>query len=169
MWECSRAYIRLKESGKSNDKAEQANVTTKKAKENRMGARPVTRWQRSCMGVTVCLSIDQGELLGEHRGIEAGGRKGRGSDNELLIKIAESGELQVDARVPDQGTKYAVHGVVHFLLRAGDKDNGEDDTIPEATKTIRDLLQVGVKFCSFRAKLLAFRKFDGNEKVYRSS
>ncbi|RRT71001.1 hypothetical protein B296_00023805 [Ensete ventricosum] len=25
---------------------------------------------------------DQGELLGEHRGVEAGGRKGRGSDDE---------------------------------------------------------------------------------------
>ncbi|RZR78904.1 hypothetical protein BHM03_00004440 [Ensete ventricosum] len=34
------------------------------------------------MGVAVCLSIDQGELLGEHRGVEAGGRKGRGSDGE---------------------------------------------------------------------------------------
>ncbi|RWV99954.1 hypothetical protein GW17_00037112 [Ensete ventricosum] len=34
------------------------------------------------MGVAVCLSIDQGEMLGEHRGVEAGGRKGRGSDDE---------------------------------------------------------------------------------------
>ncbi|RZS20095.1 hypothetical protein BHM03_00052572, partial [Ensete ventricosum] len=32
--------------------------------------------------VAVCLSIDQGELLGGHSGVEAGGRKGRGSDDE---------------------------------------------------------------------------------------
>ncbi|RRT53904.1 hypothetical protein B296_00035674 [Ensete ventricosum] len=53
-------------------------------------------------------------------------------------------------------------GAVPFLLRGvGDKDDGEDGIIPEATKTIIDLLQV----CSFWAKLLAFRKFDGSEKV----
>ncbi|RWW76221.1 hypothetical protein BHE74_00015703 [Ensete ventricosum] len=34
------------------------------------------------MRVVVCLSIDQGELLGEHRGVEVGGRKGRRSDDE---------------------------------------------------------------------------------------
>ncbi|RWW67424.1 hypothetical protein BHE74_00025132 [Ensete ventricosum] len=34
------------------------------------------------MRVVVCLSIDQGKLLKEHRGVEAGGRKGRGSDKE---------------------------------------------------------------------------------------
>ncbi|RZR80398.1 hypothetical protein BHM03_00006429 [Ensete ventricosum] len=34
------------------------------------------------MGVAVCLSINQGELLGKHRGVEASGRKGRGSDDE---------------------------------------------------------------------------------------
>ncbi|RWV86190.1 hypothetical protein GW17_00051941 [Ensete ventricosum] len=34
------------------------------------------------MGVVVCLSINQGELLGEYRGVEAGGRKRRGSDDE---------------------------------------------------------------------------------------
>ncbi|RZR78864.1 hypothetical protein BHM03_00004413 [Ensete ventricosum] len=34
------------------------------------------------MGVKVYLSIDQGELLGELRGVEVGGRKGRGSDDE---------------------------------------------------------------------------------------
>ncbi|RRT34807.1 hypothetical protein B296_00053954 [Ensete ventricosum] len=34
------------------------------------------------MRVTVCLSIDQGELLGGHSGVEVGGRKGRGSDDE---------------------------------------------------------------------------------------
>ncbi|RZR85753.1 hypothetical protein BHM03_00012788 [Ensete ventricosum] len=34
------------------------------------------------MRVTVYLSIDQGELLGGHSGVEAGGRKGRGSDDK---------------------------------------------------------------------------------------
>ncbi|RZS28400.1 hypothetical protein BHM03_00062025 [Ensete ventricosum] len=34
------------------------------------------------MRVTVCLSINKGELLGGHSGVEAGGRKGRGSDDE---------------------------------------------------------------------------------------
>ncbi|RWW51393.1 hypothetical protein BHE74_00042264 [Ensete ventricosum] len=28
------------------------------------------------MGVTICLSIDQGELLGEHRGVEVSRRRG---------------------------------------------------------------------------------------------
>ncbi|RWW05359.1 hypothetical protein BHE74_00022574 [Ensete ventricosum] len=71
------------------------------------------------------------------------------------IRLRELGVL-------DQGTKYAVRGVVSFLLRGvGDKDDGEDGIIPKVTKTIKDLLQVGVKFCSFRAKLLAFGKFDG--------
>ncbi|RRT66687.1 hypothetical protein B296_00018488 [Ensete ventricosum] len=34
------------------------------------------------MRVVVYISIDQGELLGGHSGVEAGGRKGRGSDDE---------------------------------------------------------------------------------------
>ncbi|RWV79993.1 hypothetical protein GW17_00058795 [Ensete ventricosum] len=34
------------------------------------------------MRVDVCLSIDQGELLGGYNGVEAGGQKGRGSDDE---------------------------------------------------------------------------------------
>ncbi|RWW22672.1 hypothetical protein GW17_00013114 [Ensete ventricosum] len=59
------AHIRLREPGKSEDKAD-----------------PATRWRRPCMRVTVCLSIDQGELLGGHSGVEASGRKGRGSDDE---------------------------------------------------------------------------------------
>ncbi|RZS05576.1 hypothetical protein BHM03_00036110 [Ensete ventricosum] len=63
------------------------------------------------------------------------------SVNVLLIKIAESEELRVDARVLDQGMKLAVRSVVPFLLRGvGDKDDGEDTTIPEVTKTIKDLL-----------------------------
>ncbi|RWV81438.1 hypothetical protein GW17_00057141 [Ensete ventricosum] len=43
---------------------------------------PATRWQRPCMRVVVYLSIDQGELLGGHSGVEAGGRKGRGNDDK---------------------------------------------------------------------------------------
>ncbi|RRT31396.1 hypothetical protein B296_00058219 [Ensete ventricosum] len=43
---------------------------------------PATRWQRPCMRVTIYLSIDQEELLGGHSGVEAGGRKGRGSDDK---------------------------------------------------------------------------------------
>ncbi|RWW64036.1 hypothetical protein BHE74_00028751 [Ensete ventricosum] len=52
------------------------------AKENRIGASPVTRWQRPSMGVTVCLFIDQEKLLREHRCVEASNRKGRGIDDE---------------------------------------------------------------------------------------
>ncbi|RWV93801.1 hypothetical protein GW17_00043709 [Ensete ventricosum] len=49
---------------------------------NRIGASPTIGWRRPCMGVTICLSIDQRELLGEHKGVEAGGRKRRGSNDE---------------------------------------------------------------------------------------
>ena len=46
----------------------------------------------------------------------------------------------------DQGTKQAVCGVVPLLLRGvGSKVDGEDGTILEATSSIRELLQVGVK------------------------
>ncbi|RZS20784.1 hypothetical protein BHM03_00053341, partial [Ensete ventricosum] len=48
------AHIRLREPGKSEDEAE----------------------------VAVCLSINQGGLLGGHSGVVAGGRKERGSDDE---------------------------------------------------------------------------------------
>ncbi|RWV80127.1 hypothetical protein GW17_00058646, partial [Ensete ventricosum] len=58
-------------------------VATKEAKENKIDASPVTGWRRPCMGVTICLSIDQGELLGEHRCVEAGGRKGQGCDDKF--------------------------------------------------------------------------------------
>ncbi|RWW35019.1 hypothetical protein GW17_00000183 [Ensete ventricosum] len=34
------------------------------------------------MRVAVCLSIDQGELLGGHNGVKAGGRKRRGNNDE---------------------------------------------------------------------------------------
>ncbi|RWW48811.1 hypothetical protein BHE74_00045070 [Ensete ventricosum] len=52
------------------------------------------------MRVAVCLYIDQGELLGGHSGVEAGGRKGRGSDDESsgaqLPKIKVSVRKEVD-------------------------------------------------------------------------
>ncbi|RRT52599.1 hypothetical protein B296_00033961 [Ensete ventricosum] len=63
-------------------------VTIKEAKENRIDTSPATRWRRPCMRVAVCLSIDHGELLRGHNGVEVGGRKGRGSDDE-------SGEAQL--------------------------------------------------------------------------
>ncbi|RRT50300.1 hypothetical protein B296_00018033 [Ensete ventricosum] len=37
---------------------------------------------RPCMGVAVCLSIDQGKLLREHKEVEAGSRMGRESDDK---------------------------------------------------------------------------------------
>ena len=50
------------------------------------------------------------------------------------------------ARVHDQGTKQAVRGAVPLLLSGvGGRVDGEDGTIPEATSSIRELLQVGVK------------------------
>ncbi|RRT48071.1 hypothetical protein B296_00034524 [Ensete ventricosum] len=68
---------------------------------NRIDASPATRWWRSCMRVTVCLSIDQGELLGGYSGVEAGGRKGRGSDDEYsgarLPKSKASVRNEVDS------------------------------------------------------------------------
>ncbi|RZR90424.1 hypothetical protein BHM03_00018290 [Ensete ventricosum] len=51
-------------------------------KENKIGVSPTIRWQRPCMRVAVYLSNDQEKLLGGHSGVEAGGRKGRGSDDE---------------------------------------------------------------------------------------
>ena len=46
----------------------------------------------------------------------------------------------------DQETKQAVRGAVPLLLSGvGGRVDGEDDTIPEATKPMRELLQVGVK------------------------
>ncbi|RWW60415.1 hypothetical protein BHE74_00032591 [Ensete ventricosum] len=77
-----KSDCKYQEPDKSEDKAEYANVATKKAKEIRIDTSPATRWRRPCMRVTVCLSIDQGELLGGYSGVEAGGRKGRGSDDE---------------------------------------------------------------------------------------
>ncbi|RZR97433.1 hypothetical protein BHM03_00026617 [Ensete ventricosum] len=50
--------------------------------ENKIDASPATRCRRPCIRVAVCLSIDQGELLGGHSGVKASGRKGRGSDDE---------------------------------------------------------------------------------------
>ena len=37
------------------------------------------------MRVAIRLSINQGELFGEHIGVEAGGRKGRGTDDESRV------------------------------------------------------------------------------------
>ncbi|RWV81482.1 hypothetical protein GW17_00057092 [Ensete ventricosum] len=59
------------------------------------------------------------------------------------MKIAESERLQVDVGVLGQGTKYAVCTIPFLLRGVGDKGDGEDGTIPEETRTIKDLLQVG--------------------------
>ncbi|RRT31436.1 hypothetical protein B296_00058786 [Ensete ventricosum] len=67
----------------------------------RIGASPATRWWRPCMRVAVCLSIDQGELLRGHSGVEVGGRKGQGSDDESsgaqLPKSKTSVRKEVDS------------------------------------------------------------------------
>ncbi|RWV84828.1 hypothetical protein GW17_00053433 [Ensete ventricosum] len=72
--DCFSAHIRLREPDKLEDKAE----------------------------VTVCLSINQEELLGGHSGVEAGGRKGRGSDDESsgaqLPKSKASVRKEVDSK-----------------------------------------------------------------------
>ncbi|RWV93763.1 hypothetical protein GW17_00043756 [Ensete ventricosum] len=163
--DCFSAYICLREPDKSEDKTKYANIATKEAKENIIGASPATGSQRPCMGVTVCLSIDQGELLGKHRGVEADGRKGRRrvrairgrrhagepraratavhGQGQALAGGPRTGNLadryvppgtdgkcrnckpwfyrlgnaMVDARVLDQGMKYAVRGTVPFLLK----------------------------------------------------
>ncbi|RRT33772.1 hypothetical protein B296_00057103 [Ensete ventricosum] len=80
--DCFIVHIRLREPGKSENKAEQANVAPKEAKENKIGASSAIGWQRPCMRVAVCLSIDQAKLLREHSGVEASNRKGQGSDDE---------------------------------------------------------------------------------------
>ncbi|RZR94070.1 hypothetical protein BHM03_00022690 [Ensete ventricosum] len=71
------------------------------SKENKIGASPVTRWRRPCMRVAAYLSVDQGELLGGHNGVEAGGRKGRGSNDESsgaqLPEIKASVRNEVDS------------------------------------------------------------------------
>ncbi|RWV87297.1 hypothetical protein GW17_00050728 [Ensete ventricosum] len=78
------AHIRLREPDKSKDKVD-----------------PATRWRRPCMRVAVCLSIDQEELLGGHSGVETGGRKGRGSNDESsgaqLPKSKASVKKEVDS------------------------------------------------------------------------
>ncbi|RZR94325.1 hypothetical protein BHM03_00023024 [Ensete ventricosum] len=103
------AHIRLREPDKSEDKAEYANVATKKAKENKICASPATRWRRPCMRVVVYLSIDQRELPGGHSGIEAGSRKGRGSDDESsgaqLPKSKASIRKEVDSEEHHSATK----------------------------------------------------------------
>ncbi|RRT76576.1 hypothetical protein B296_00022018 [Ensete ventricosum] len=61
------------------------------------------RWQRpyDVGGLTLCLSIDQGELLGGHNSVEADSRKGRGSDNDSsgaqLPKSKASVRKEVDS------------------------------------------------------------------------
>ncbi|RRT34089.1 hypothetical protein B296_00044484 [Ensete ventricosum] len=83
------------------------------------------------------------EVHGEYRGKLQVSRQGRRAEakelhktsvDRLLIKIAKSEGLCVNARVLDQGTKYAIRDIVPFLLRrVGDKCDEEDGIIREAT------------------------------------
>ncbi|RWW18039.1 hypothetical protein GW17_00017993 [Ensete ventricosum] len=84
------------------------NVATKEAKENIIGASPATRWWRPCMRVAVCLSIDQGELLGGHSGVEVGGRKGRGSDDESSVAQLPKSKASVRKEVDSEEHHTAV-------------------------------------------------------------
>ncbi|RWV93772.1 hypothetical protein GW17_00043744 [Ensete ventricosum] len=73
-------------------------------RENRIGPSPATRWWRPCMRVAVCLSIDQGELLGGHSGVEAGGRKGRGSNDESSGAQLPKSKMSVRKEVARRST-----------------------------------------------------------------
>ncbi|RRT65262.1 hypothetical protein B296_00015918 [Ensete ventricosum] len=104
---------------------------------------PLLSWRES-------ISRKRGQGGGECNGKLQVPRQGRKAEAKelhkisvdgLLIKIAESKGLWVDVGVLDQETKYAVRGIVPFLLRGvGDKGDGEDGTIPEVTRSIKDLL-----------------------------
>ncbi|RRT75061.1 hypothetical protein B296_00011634 [Ensete ventricosum] len=95
----------------------------------------------SAMGLATPLYRRGGTFVGSLIPCSHGGRA-------LVMKEAEEAEnAEANSKYQDK----AQGGV-------GGKDDREDGTIPKATKTIKDLLQVGVKFSLFRAKLLAFRK-----------
>ncbi|RWW14843.1 hypothetical protein GW17_00021351 [Ensete ventricosum] len=68
---------------------------------NRIDTSPTTGWRRPCTKVVVYLSIDHGKLLGEHRGVKAGSRKRRASDDESrgaqLPKSKASIRMEVDS------------------------------------------------------------------------
>ncbi|RRT45070.1 hypothetical protein B296_00027609 [Ensete ventricosum] len=95
--------IILREPDKSEDKAEY------EAKENRIGASPAIRWRRPCMRVAVCLSIDQGELVGGHNSVEVDDPKGQGSDDESsgaqLPKSKASARKEVNSEKHDNATE----------------------------------------------------------------
>ncbi|RRT43457.1 hypothetical protein B296_00054696 [Ensete ventricosum] len=81
---------------------DQSLYSLKEAKENKIGASSTTGWRRPCMRVAVCLSINQGELLIIHRGVEASGQKGRENDNESrgtqLPKNQASVRMEADSK-----------------------------------------------------------------------
>ncbi|RWV95762.1 hypothetical protein BHE74_00037752 [Ensete ventricosum] len=104
--------------------------------ENRIGASPATRWRRPCMRVTVRLSIDQGKFLREHRGVEVGGRKGRGSDDESrgfsdtqkqsfgqkggglrrVPRCRRGGSIDCEERDPDARQRIVGHGLSSVMI-----------------------------------------------------
>ncbi|RZR92109.1 hypothetical protein BHM03_00020359 [Ensete ventricosum] len=104
--------------------AESRNIASAFTGENKIDASPAIRWRRPCMRVAVCLSIDQEKLLREHGDVEAGGRKGRGSDNEsrgahlpkskALVINEDSGEchnaVKADLPIAKKGTQMQGNG-----------------------------------------------------------
>ncbi|RWV96869.1 hypothetical protein GW17_00040381 [Ensete ventricosum] len=98
--------------------------TTSVGEENKIDASPAIRWRRPCMRVAICLSIDQEKLLREHGDVEAGDRKGRGSDNEsrgahlpkskALVINEDSGEchnaVKADLPIAKKGTQMQGNG-----------------------------------------------------------
>ncbi|RWW42999.1 hypothetical protein BHE74_00051377 [Ensete ventricosum] len=81
------AYICFRELDKS--------VDIKESMENKVDMSPTIEWQRPCMGVAVCLSINQGELLEEYKGVEVGSRKRGGTSVESLIPCSHGGRALV--------------------------------------------------------------------------
>ncbi|RWW39339.1 hypothetical protein BHE74_00055344 [Ensete ventricosum] len=63
------------------------------------------------MRVAVCLSIDQGRLLGGHNSVEAGGRKGRGSDNESNEAQLPKNKVSVRKEVESEEHHSAAEGI----------------------------------------------------------
>ncbi|RWW47001.1 hypothetical protein BHE74_00047047 [Ensete ventricosum] len=95
------------------------NITTKKAKENKINASRVIGWWRPCMGVVVYLFIDQEELLREHRGVEVGGQKGRGSDDKSRGAQLPKSKALVIKDVDLEGCHSAVEADLPVVKKGG--------------------------------------------------
>ncbi|RWW41547.1 hypothetical protein BHE74_00052956 [Ensete ventricosum] len=93
--------------------------------ENRIDTSPATRWRRPYIRVAVCLSIDQGELLGGHNGVEAGGRKGRGSDDEFSGAQLPKSKASVRKEV-DSEERHSVAEADLLIAKEGIKMQGNE-------------------------------------------